>query len=265
MRGNLTRAAEHFGVVVTGEPISGWRLRSMGAAVRAPDGARWLRVVSEEPRWLPGDFWTGNADASALIGLNKPQVLDLTEWSDGTWRRIRAELMTVLPGHPCSSTDVLRNPVELSDRWWAELRTSVDLLRSTPTARVSADQAKVTQRVQAAFGPLDLRVEEWETVHGDLQWSNLVVPRFGLLDWELWGRGPAGTDAATLYCHSLLVPSVTRRVHDVFADLLDSPAGRVAQVYVASRLLTRAAQDYPDLADPLRRHVQPMLDELSPP
>lgn len=265
MRGNLTRAAEHFGVVVGGKPVFGWRLRSIGALVHEADGARWLRVVSEEPQWLPGDFWTGNMDVNVLTGLGKPRVLDMTEWDEGQWRRVRAELMTVLPGRSCSATDVLRESVDLSDAWWIELRRTVDVLGATPTDRTSVDQEKVTQRVEAVFGPGDLRVEEWETVHGDLQWSNLVGPEFGLLDWELWGRGPAGTDAATLYCYSLLVPTVARRVHEVFADILESPAGRIAQVYVAARLLTRAEEDYPDLADSLRQHVQPLLALLGEP
>jgi hypothetical protein len=68
------------------------------------------------------------------------------------------------------------------------------------------------------------------------------------------------TDAATLYCYSLLVPEVARQVYEVFSDVLDTPAGRLAQIHVAARLLTRAEQDFPDLIDPLRRHVQPLLD-----
>ncbi|MGH3832986.1 MAG: phosphotransferase [Pseudonocardiaceae bacterium] len=46
-----------------------------------------------------------------------------------------------------------------------------------------------------------LQINHWQTVHGDLHWGNLLQPRLGILDWETWGQGPAGTDIATLYCY----------------------------------------------------------------
>jgi hypothetical protein len=63
-----------------------------------------------------------------------------------------------------------------------------------------------------------------------------VGPDFGLLDWEQWGRAPAGTDAATLLADSLVVPELAERVRDVFGDVLDSDAGQLAQLYVAARV-----------------------------
>lgn len=261
MRGNLVRAAKHFRTTVVDEPIFGWRLRSIGARVDGGGGAGWLRVVGERPQWLPAEFWTGNADANIVTNVAKPRVVDTIEWEEPGWRRVRAELMTLMPGHPCSATDVLRNAIDLPDMWWAELRRTMDVISATPTSRLSANQEKVTRRVEAVFGgSLDMRIQSWATVHGDLHWSNLLGPRFGLLDWEWWGRGPAGTDAATLHCYSLLVPTIARRVRDIFADVLDTPAGRVAQIYAAARLLSRAQQDYPDLADPLRQYIRPLVD-----
>ncbi|WP_146134754.1 phosphotransferase [Actinopolyspora mortivallis] len=67
-------------------------------------------------------------------------------------------------------------------------------------------------------------VLDWETVHGDLHWANLLRPELGLLDWSLWGRGPAGTDAATLYCYSLLAPRTAATVWHTFVDVLDAPS-----------------------------------------
>jgi hypothetical protein len=87
-----------------------------------------------------------------------------------------------------------------------------------------------------------------------------MYPRFGLLDWELWGRGPAGTDAATLHCYSLLVPAIANKIHAMFADALNSPAGRVSQLYVIARMLRRVDDgDYPDLAEPLTRRAHGLL------
>lgn len=263
MRNNLIHAADVLGLTIKGEPILGWRLRSISVAVERGEHALWLRVVSEKPQWLPDYFWTGNADANVIIDVIKPRVLDVIEWDDKVWlRRVRVEVMTRMSGDPCSPTDVLRDGRKLPRAWWAELRRTLGVIHSTPTARVSADQDKVSRRIHAAFGDtVDVHVREWVTVHGDLHWGNLLAPEFGLVDWELWGRGPAGTDEATLYCYSLLVPAVAQTVHEVFARVLNSDAGRVAQVHVAARLLTRV-EDYPDIAGALRQHVTPLVDEL---
>lgn len=255
MRGNLDHAAAHFGLTLTGEPVFGWRLRTIGAPARGADGPRWLRVVSEFPQWARGDIWTGNTDANTLAGIPKPRVLGVLEWDEQNWRRQRAEMMTLLPGQAISVSNQLRAAVDLPNAWWAKLRRSLDLLRVTPTDRTYSDQARVTERAFAAFGD-DLPIQQWETVHGDLHWENLLAPRFGLLDWEMWGRGPAGTDAATLLLYSLLVPKVATRVHHTFADVLDTQHGRQAQLAVAARLLSRiAGGDFPELAEPLHRHV----------
>ncbi|MPZ00163.1 MAG: phosphotransferase [Actinophytocola sp.] len=254
MRANLARAARHFDVAVDGEPVFGWRLCSIGARGSRAGTWRWLRVVSDYPQWASGDGWTGNADANALLGIAKPQLLDVYEWDDDG-RRQRAELFTLLPGTPVSTTDVLHRTVHLPERWWAQLRANVNNLRNTPTGRINADQPIVSRRSATAFGA-EVRVQHWEMVHGDLHWANLLFPKLGILDWELWGRGPVGTDAATLYFHSLLVPAVANRVRVTFADVLEGPDGRIAQLAVAARMLGRIEDgDYPELEHPLREHI----------
>lgn len=177
-----------------------------------------------------------------------------------------AEVMTLLPGDAVSPSNQLQAAVDLPDAWWAQLRHTIDILRATPTIRVYADQARSCELIRNAFGT-DLHVQEWETVHGDLHWENLLAPDFGLLDWEMWGLGPAGTDAATLLLYSLLVPEIAERVHDTFADVLDSEAGRQAQLTVAARLMSRIdSGDNPELAEPpaptrrwSRRHPRPQV------
>lgn len=256
MRENLQRAATHFGLVVDGEPRLGWIDRSIGALVSSGQERFWLRVVSENKQWIDGNFWTGNLDANMFTGLAKPRVLDVYEWEEH--RQQRAEVLTLVPGKPCSHTDALRELIDLPDAWWAELRRTVDVVASTPTDRVNTDQELVSSRIRQRFGDsTDSVVPRWETVHGDLHWANLMGPDFGLLDWEWWGRGPAGTDAATLLCYSLLVPEIVERVRSVFGDVLESETGRVAQLYVASRLFRRMDKgDHPDLAGALAAHIE---------
>lgn len=263
MRENLSDAAEHFNVTIVGEPVFGWRLRSISAPVHAPDGDRWLRVVSEQVQWAEGDWWTGNTDANAITGISKPRVLDVMEWEIPGVRRQRAELMTRMRGHLCSATDAITADLDLPTAWWDELRRSYNVLAATPTSRTNKDQTRVNERAREAFGDTtDLPVHRWETVHGDLHWNNLLQPRFGLLDWELWGTGPAGTDPATLYLYSLLVPTMSRTVHTVFRDVLDSPHGKVAQLHVTARLLLRLRMgDHPELEQPLREHTRRLLNK----
>lgn len=255
MRENLDRAAAHFRLTVTGEPSLGCMDRSISAHARGPGEQMWLRVVSEDRQWIEGEFWTGNLEANAFTNLSKPRVVDIFEWEDG--RHQRAELMTSMPGTPCSRTDVLRHMSDLPDEWWAELRRTSESIAAMPTNRVNADQALVSGRMQQQFGnSVNPVVHQWETVHGDLHWANLMGPEFALLDWESWGRGPVGTDAATLLSYSLLVPQAAERVHDTFADVLTTDAGVLAQFYVAARLLHRADRGaHPDLVAPLRRHT----------
>lgn len=259
MRQNLDRAAVRFALEVTGEPVLGWRDRSIAATVEGRHGRRWLRVVSEQLQWTRGGAWSGNADANVLHGLPKPRVLDVHEWTEGEWRRQRAEVMTLLPGSPCSPTDVAAGLPDLDGGWWRTLRSALQRLAATSTDRVSVDQDKVDRRVRAAFGGRgDVRIHRWETVHGDLHWANLFTP-LGIVDWELWGRGPIGTDAATLHCYSLTVPALAQRVRDEF-PVLGTPDGRRAQLYVAARLLHRIGLgDHPRLGAALREHVRGLL------
>lgn len=265
LRSCLAHAVHRFGLSLSGEPTFGWRLRSISGPATLDGEPVWLRVTSEQPRWLPAASWTGNTDANVFADLAKPQVLDSIEWDDDYQRRrVRAELMTMMTGQVCSPTDVLRHRPQLPESWWQELRRTMDTVRSQPTGRISVDEDKLGGRFHAIFGEQPPpRVQQWETIHGDLHWSNLLAPRFGLLDWELWGRGPTGTDAATLYCYSLLVPDAARAVQDNLADVLNTPAGDIAQIHVAARLLSRAEQDYPDLAQPLRAHARRLLARLA--
>lgn len=262
MRNNLDRAAAHFGLAIVGQPTFGWRLRSIGVAARGTGGPCWLRVGSEQARWLGdgGEFWTGSLDANIIDGVPKPRVLDTTDWEvPDQHRRVRADVMTVLPGRPCSPTDVLHAPLDLPEVWWESLRAALDRLRQVPTSRYAA-RGTDTRRVRDTLG-VDLRIGRWETIHSDLHWNNLLEPQLGILDWEFWGRGPVGTDAASLYCYSLLVPGVARRVWQTFGAVLDTDDGRRALLWVAARLLHRATKfgDYPALITPLRELIAPLL------
>jgi|SRR5580658_2623427 hypothetical protein len=238
----LSAAAQRFSLAVTGPLVWGWRDRSVGAATVGAAGPRWLRVVTEDIRWAHGDWWTGNSDANIITGITKPLVLGTAEWEDGP-RKVRAEVMTLVSGHPCSLTDFLTAGLKPSGHWWLELRRSLEVLTATQTS---------------------LDTVQWGTVHGDLHWANLFQPQFAIIDWEWWGRGPVGLDAATLYCYSLLTPAIAQQVHDTFDSILSSPQGALAQLYACARLLSRAERgDYPQLSPLLRRHGEQLACTLA--
>jgi hypothetical protein len=261
MREQLTLASEYFSVKPAGEPVFGWRDRTIGSRVSGTDGERWLRVSWADPQWAQGEQWTGNMDSRSIVGVPKPIVLDMYEWGAENYRN-RAELMTLVNDRPCSVTAELRTDLDLPNQWWADLRTAFDTLAQQATERGKRNQKQVSRRLLAFFGgSIDPTVTEWVTAHGDLNWSNLTRPNLVLLDWESWGRKMVGYDAATLYVLALRAPDTAKNVHDVFADIMDSPDGVRAQLFVIARYLKRVELgDFADYADVLHRHARTLLD-----
>ncbi len=201
-------------------------LRMAGSIHQRPGPAgrqrRWLRVVTEQPAWSRGDSWTGNLDASVITDLPKPRVLDVCEWRENPHRHVRAEVMTRMPGRPCSPSTTPPSDLTLPESWWSQLSHALDDVQRVRTSRSNADQVSVDHRLRSVFGDdVNVVIQHWETVHGDLHWGNLSRDPFGVVDWELWGTGPAGTDASTLYLYSLGSPAVAETVHARFAALHD--------------------------------------------
>jgi hypothetical protein len=261
MREQLRVASVHFSVTPHGEPVFGWRDRTIGSRVSSTDGQRWLRVSWADPQWAQGEYWTGNEDSTTITGVPKPVVLDMYEWGEKNYRN-RAEVMTLVAEQPCSATQELRNDLDLPDRWWSDLRNALDTLAQQPTGRGKCDQRQLSRRLLAFFGSsIDPTVTEWVTAHGDLNWTNLTRPDLVLLDWESWGRKMVGYDAATLAVLSLRAPDTARKVHETFADIVDSPDGVRAQLAVIARYLKRVELgDFGDYADHLHRHARALLD-----
>ncbi|WP_167545510.1 phosphotransferase [Amycolatopsis rubida] len=267
MRQQLTAAAERLGLSVTGPAKCGQAYRSISADAEGPGGSCWLRVGTEDARWTDDPMWTGIASSAAITGVPMPRPLAAAAWTSDRWaaveghpRGLRADVVTRLEGRPCSPTEVLRQDLELPDDWWSDLVAALQNLRGTPTTRFARGSGP-DHAIADVFGAeiADRHpITRWETTHGDLHWNNLFGPRVGILDWEMWGKGPAGTDAATLLCCALLTPRTAQRVRDAFADVLDTEAGRAAQLFVAARLIQRH-RFHPDLVGPLQAHVRDML------
>ncbi|MGH4018517.1 MAG: hypothetical protein ACRDT0_04585 [Pseudonocardiaceae bacterium] len=66
-----------------------------------------------------------------------------------------------------------------------------------------------------------------------------------------------------LYCASIRCPDVLDQVRGTFADLLDSPSGRVAQLAAILKLLCLVEDgEHLDIAAPLHRHARTLIANL---
>ncbi|MGQ0775691.1 MAG: aminoglycoside phosphotransferase [Pseudonocardiales bacterium] len=260
---HLERAAGQLDVTLTEAPVFSWHDRTVGTRVSTAGGPRWLRVVAELSPWVGGTFWTGNHDAREINGVPRPRLLTELEWSDGDCQ-LRAELMTLAPSPVITNDMVLRGIPDLAPTWWVDLRRAVDTLALHTTDRVCVADSGLRLRLLAAFGveiePTEL---EWTCAHGDLHWANLTAPQLCLLDWETWGKAPAGYDPAVLYCASILISEVSNTVHATFAELLNSRSGRVAQLAAILKLLCLVEDgEHLDIAAPLHRHARTLIVDM---
>jgi len=254
--------------------VNTYDMRSAGGVVYDSDSTAWLRIVVEDADYQPASRWEGNVEANAIQGVPKPTVLRWIDWhatnENGQDRRLRAEIMTLAPGQSITPDDgLLTHDPELSDRWWADLNAALrSLATHTPAPGDVVDilgyTAHLTRELLGReFDPTPIDIV-WSTAHADLHWVNLTGPELCILDWESWRAAPAGYDAATLYCNSLLHRPTADRIWQTFADLLDSPSGHVSLLAAALRCLTLADEGgvYEMLDARLRALCADALDSL---
>lgn len=259
----LADGAERLGVELSGEPLFSWCDRTVGSRAQGDSGPVWIRATAEHHTWTQGLMWTGNSDAAVLTDVAKPTVLARVEWDEPPVG-LYAEVMTLAASPACSPTPVLRCDLDLDEEWWTRLADSLARLAAYETKRIAYRRSNFERHLRVRFGR---RLEsvtpvEWAVAHTDLHWANVTCPELSILDWEGWGWAPAGIDAAQLYCHSLLQPSIAAKVHQVFADVLDTPTGKLSQLSVIDHLLDRAAGgENPDLVLPLHDHADRLLSQ----
>lgn len=232
---------------------------TLSGPVQSTEGTPcWLRVAITSPDSpdITRGFWDGAELANEIPGIAKPEVLAVRDWTtskDDEESLVKATLMTRAPSPVGSQELVLRSPVELDDRWFRTMRSSMDALAAWPTERECIRWKKVHRSLLVVCGTrVDSAVQRWTTVHGDMHWCNISAPECCILDWETWGLAPAGFDAATLYCASLLVPEVAARIYEAFRDLLETHDGVVSQLVAAQHLLDGIQYGHnEDIADAL--------------
>jgi hypothetical protein len=246
----------------------GWRGRTLSRPVAAPDGPAWLRVASAPTGRVAVTFWDGSVEAekSMPASVPRPRMRAWHDWGDGGWE-YRAELYDRVADRPAAGSATPAAAPDLPPAWWAALHAALDAVAAVPTRRVTVFQAFLDRAMPRHLGaPVETAAPSaWSTAHGDFHYANLCAPTLCVLDWEGWGLAPPGYDAATLHSHSLLVPAVAARVHAELAHVLDTPAGRFAELVVITELLDSTTRgDNLDLAEALRDRAAHLLGRAVP-
>lgn len=261
-------AVEHLGATaLSGVALcSGIGERTLSGPVKAPTGGdAWLRVMSSQRP--EGKIWDGPtlAEEAFTNDVPRPRLLADHSWSAGGVF-FRAHLWERLQGHTVSDSPVLTSPPEIPDDWWKNLRTAVNAVGrvAPPPGREVMTQSficRITRFIPALEGT-DLTVGTWRTAHGDLHWANLTQDPLQIIDWEGWGAAPAGYDAAVLLAYSLPVPSIAARVREVFAPVLRTQSGRLAQLVICAEIIQASERD--DVHAHLRPYAEELAAELTP-
>lgn len=188
--------------------------------------------------------------------IPRPTLRKVTQWIEGD-HAYRAEVYDLLTEQLVSPSPVIQTDPDLPAEWWVSLRAAIDALGSADHLdRDAVREVYIRRRVPEFTGVVPGEIQ-WTTAHGDLHWSNVCGPTLVVLDWETWGRAPVGFDAAMLLVHSLLEPATASRVAEVFGEVLDSEAGRLAQLIAVTQILQAADRTpfYTSLAPAARKHL----------
>lgn len=188
--------------------------RSIGAATGR---GSWVRVEARPVDRLFGQSPDGVEVASRVPGVARPAWLRGFGWDDRergvVWRADETELVTA---RTVRAGGTLTVAPELPDAWWQAMTRSLTALTTAVPTRVATvdsipiTQTRITDTIRSAFDSMCTEVTAWGGVHADLNWSNVTAPELSILDWEDYGRGPAGLDHAALWAAARALLSNSR-------------------------------------------------------
>jgi hypothetical protein len=200
------------------------------------DAGTWVRLAWRRSEKINTQAWSGFEAAGAIEGVPRPKWSAAAIWSD-TPRGVvwRADEMTRVDDPALSATGDITTDPDLPDQWWTDLRSALTNLAGHSTDRVCLSQAHLSARIHEVYGnEIDTTITDWACAHGDLGYANLCGPRLTIIDWESWGMGPVGWDAACLWSASLTVPTLAARVLTVFDDVLSTRTGRLSRLLLCA-------------------------------
>lgn len=257
----LEKSANRLGGKRRGELKYGWHNKSVGSQIEFQDGhVSWLRVhfLSTEEELSES---LEHIESSNLVeGVHKPVIekcfidsIDVHQYGAIVQDYIEEEIF--------SSTPCLNEMIEMTPQWLASLEQQLISLSRHKTDYVSCRQDLITRRIFERFGDVPSVINDWATVHGDLNWSNVTQQTPVLLDWEGWGQGPRGLDIHFLYAYALLQPDVADLIRAHFKSEFDSPHGKICLLFVCGELMrmVEVYDDHHQLYDPLDKISRTVL------
>ncbi|MFH9610796.1 phosphotransferase [Streptomyces sp. NPDC017448] len=126
-----------------------------------------------------------------------------------------------------------------------------------PTSRQAVRQQWIDRHFSRLLGIPTIQVTSWTTGHGDLHVGNLLPPPLVLIDWEGWGRMPAGFDIGLFHAYSLTVPATAARIRTTFPDILRTEEGRIGELVALAQLLQVSERGgHPELTPHLARRAE---------
>ena len=247
----------------TGVRKYGWNRKSAGFAASNPQGKHvWLKVFGKPADSTESKLWEGELIASTLFReAHKPKVLSHTDWHDGDWAW-RCLMMEHIDERVLSEKPTLAADSILSESWVTSVYESLKYISVQATERVGIRQDLVTRRIAEQFGSeVPSAVGEWVTGHNDLHFANLTEETAWILDWESWGRVPAGFDAAWLYCNSLANPRASKRIYERFEPLLSSASDALALMFSVAEMqrMYKLHGEYAEIQNELDRIAKELI------
>lgn len=230
-------------------------VRGLDSISAATDRGTWVRLEHARSDAIAVRGW-GGAEALALAvdGVAAPQWINTLTWrgddAGSVWRAEEVEYVSELP---VGSNSVVEVDPRLPSAWWSAWGSSLDALAQARTSRIAGTRGQpvtaecVTRLIESVWpGRVSSRVSEWAGAHGGMTWRQLTSPACRILGWDGFGIAPRGLDAATLWCHSLSVPSLAGQVWQERRADLESPTGRVMALFCLARLIRSSrGQDGP--------------------
>lgn len=249
----LIEALEKADLVKIGVSSYGWNKKSAGCKVKNNRGEIfWFKLINS-PKNNDTKLLYGEVQAD-FIDIKKPKILKYYEWEESGIIFLGL-LMEFVRYAICSKTPELNHNLYLEEEWYSDLHNSITRLSLKQTNRVSVRQDLISRRIKERFGTeIKTNIKKWVTVHGDIHWANLTQPRCWILDWESWGKGPAGLDAAFLLCFSLNQPPMFKNISNLFKDEFNSADGYISLLFACSELMkmTEMHGDYQSIFSKLK-------------
>jgi hypothetical protein len=231
------------------------------------DRDTWVRIEVRTLDRMELQGGNGVECASILNEVAKPEWYQSVSWIETAdsliWRADETEFISARPVKPGGT---LTLDPDLSESWWSTWNASLNSLARYTTTRIAGTQpvtqAWFSSTISQVFPDVDATIDEWRTAHGDLTWANLTAPRCYFLDWEDWGTGPRGLDAATLWAESLAVPTLADRIYQERQADLDSRSGKLARLFECAYLIAAGASYAGPLFEPANAFAADLLNEL---